>query len=281
MLRIALALVIIGVVLGFQEDGVADFARHELAHKFRSAGDNAGTDKTSEHHYQYMYGKYLSHEPLHRRGNTVKLLEIGLGCNMQYGPGKSVALWKSWFHSLDLHELEYNENCVKKWREDISRMQNLTVHVGDQKDIAALQRLFKNANITSGPTPYLPGENQFDIIVDDGGHYYEQIRTSFDFLFEKALKPGGIYFIEDVSPMRPPYPGRENNDGQTINWLQGMAATILANAGGEGITRFETDPMNMHAPSAHWVTSLEFHKNAAILIKATKEDCDLEQAYCH
>jgi hypothetical protein len=80
--------------------------------------------------------------------------------------------------------------------------------------------------------------------------------------------------------MRPPYPGRDNNDGTTINWLQGMMATVLANAGTEGVTRFETDPMNMHAPQARWVTSVELQKNAAIIIKATKEDCALNQAYC-
>ena len=49
------------------------------------------------------------------QGNTVKLLEIGLGCNMIYGPGKSVSLLKTWFHSIDLHEMEYDQACVDKW----------------------------------------------------------------------------------------------------------------------------------------------------------------------
>lgn len=37
-----------------------------------------GTDKVTTHSYQHMYDKYLS--PLQSR--PVKLLEIGLGCNM-------------------------------------------------------------------------------------------------------------------------------------------------------------------------------------------------------
>lgn len=266
-----------GVVISKDQD---NFARRDYGEEFRKAGEKAETDKVTAHHYQYMYGKYLSHESLHLHGHQVKLLEIGLGCNMDYGPGHSVNLWKSWFRNLDLHEMEYNGQCVEKWKSHILNMENVTVHVGDQADVNALQTLYKNANITAGPRPYLPGVNQFDIIVDDGGHFNNQIVTSFNFLFEKALKPGGIYFIEDVAPMRPPYPGRENNDGTTITWLQGMIATILANAGGEGVTRFERDPMNMHAPQARWVTSVELHKNAAIIIKATKEDCEIAQAYC-
>lgn len=257
-----------------------NFARHDLAESFRLVGQAAGTDKVSDHHYQYMYGKYLSHESLHLHGNTIKVLEIGLGCNMNYGPGKSVSMWKNWFRSLDLHTMEYDAACVEKWNGELSKLQNVTIHVGDQADVKALQALYEKAQVTEGSPRYFPGKNQFDVIIDDGGHFHNQIATSFNFLFEKALKPGGIYFIEDVAPMRPPYPGRQNNDGETIKWLQGMIATILANAGTEGVTRFESDPMNMHAPQARWVTSVEIHKNAAIIVKATKTDCELQQAYC-
>jgi hypothetical protein len=39
---------------------------------------------------------------------------------------------------------------------------------------------------------------QFHVIIDDGGHKNAQIKTSFDVLFEQALLPGGLYFIEDL-----------------------------------------------------------------------------------
>lgn len=42
------------------------------------------------------------------------------------------------------------------------------------------------------------GEHSQDVIVDDGGHTVPQQLQSFGILFEKALKPGGIYIIEDV-----------------------------------------------------------------------------------
>lgn len=37
-----------------------------------------GTDKVTSHKYQFMYDKYL--RDFH--GKPIKLLEIGLGCNM-------------------------------------------------------------------------------------------------------------------------------------------------------------------------------------------------------
>lgn len=37
---------------------------------------------------------------------------------------------------------------------------------------------------------------------DDGGHQNDQIYNSFATLFHKALKPGGVYFIEDLHVAR-------------------------------------------------------------------------------
>lgn len=58
-------------------------------------------------------------------------------------------------------------------------------------------------------------------------------------------------------------------------------ATLLGNAGQEPMTNpFNVDPMNMHAPQARWVASVEAQKNAAAIIKATDEECKRNQAYC-
>ena len=42
-------------------------------------------------------------------------------------------------------------------------------------------------------------ENKFDIIIDDGKHTHEAQRKTFENFFP-FLKPGGVYFIEDVWP---------------------------------------------------------------------------------
>lgn len=48
----------------------------------------------------------------------MEMLEIGLGCDMNYGPGASVAVWKKLFPRAELWEAEYNGDCVKKAKEN-------------------------------------------------------------------------------------------------------------------------------------------------------------------
>jgi hypothetical protein len=43
---------------------------------------------------------------------------------------------------------------------------------------------------------------EFDIIIDDGGHYMKQQQVSFGFLFP-FVKPGGLYIIEDLHTSLP------------------------------------------------------------------------------
>ena len=44
----------------------------------------------------------------------MKMLEIGLGCDMNYEPGASVALWKKLFPQAELWEAEYDAKCVEQ-----------------------------------------------------------------------------------------------------------------------------------------------------------------------
>ena len=59
------------------------------------------TDKVTVHTYQQMYGKFLL-SPYYHQFPTMKMLEIGLGCDMKYGPGASVALYKKLFPKAEL-----------------------------------------------------------------------------------------------------------------------------------------------------------------------------------
>jgi hypothetical protein len=58
-----------------------------------------------------VYEKYL--EPI--RDKPLKMLEIGLGCNMGYGPGKSYYTWLEFLPNVDLYYIEYDKECVEKW----------------------------------------------------------------------------------------------------------------------------------------------------------------------
>ena len=113
----------------------------------------------------------------------MKLLEIGLGCNMKYGPGISAHLWTTllgkhgdvWFGETDAE-------CVTKLKQQ--RLE-YNVVVGNQGDAATCRRWVEE---TGG---------NFDVVIDDGSHRNMDIKTSLEILFP-TLKSGGLYFIEDL-----------------------------------------------------------------------------------
>ena len=166
---------------------------HEIALKY-------GTDKVASHHYWFMYDKYL---PSFRE-QKIKMLEIGLGCDMvssaailppvagkmliqrpptqNYGPGKSYYTWLEYFPFVDLYYMEYDAACAQKWA---SKTTGATIVPGDQSDAAFLEKFLADAG------------TDFDIIIDDGGHTMTQQKVSLQHLW-RAIKPGGIYFVEDL-----------------------------------------------------------------------------------
>ena len=77
----------------------------ELAFKY-------GIDKVTFHGYQTMYENYL------RRfiNSNPVMLEIGLGCGMEYGPGLSAYTWREYFGPLaTIHFIEYERECGEAW----------------------------------------------------------------------------------------------------------------------------------------------------------------------
>ena len=72
------------------------------------------TDKvTPNHNYEVMYGMFLM--PYEKMPN-VKMLEIGLGCGMGYGPGASAKLWRDLLPTAELWMADANEACVEQHR---------------------------------------------------------------------------------------------------------------------------------------------------------------------
>ena len=154
----------------------------QIARSFRPI-----TDKVDGHHYQRAYDRLL---PVFlERGKRVRVLEIGLGCNMGYGPGASVPVWLEYFKSvgIELSVFEYDAACATAYARTHPDIQ---IYTGDQAREEDLAKLI------AGPNGV--GNNQFDIIVEDGGHTWVQQQVSFRYLFPKALAPGGMYFLEDL-----------------------------------------------------------------------------------
>ena len=61
---------------------------------------------------------------------------------------------------------------------------DVNIKIGDQAD----EKFLKN---------FIEKTPEFDIIIDDGGHYMQQQLLSLIYLFPR-LREGGIYIIEDV-----------------------------------------------------------------------------------
>ena len=174
----------------------------------RIACSQAGvTDKVTAGHamgghaYNLMYGMFLY--PLH--GETIKMLEIGLGCGMNYGPGASALLWRSLLPLAELWEAEVNGPCIDKHRASLHAM-GIHPLVGSQRDPATLAKWMH----TSG--------GRFDVIIDDGGHSNLDITTSFDHLWPHVA-PGGLYFVEDLQVgrrIKPKHAPSEDTGGERV-----------------------------------------------------------------
>jgi hypothetical protein len=70
------------------------------------------TDKVTIHHYNIMYEKYLRKYV----GSNLTLLEIGLGCGMNYGTGASARVWREYLGPrANIHFIEFNKACAEAW----------------------------------------------------------------------------------------------------------------------------------------------------------------------
>jgi len=130
-------------------------------------GIKYGTDKVLHHRFDKIYEKFLNS----LKDEKIKLFEIGCGSEFA-----SFNMWKEYFHNGQIYSMDINEEKITD---------NGIVFKGDQNNKDDLQKMIN-----------LIGE--CDIIIDDGSHVPEHQINTFNFLFDKMLKNGGIYIIEDI-----------------------------------------------------------------------------------
>ena len=128
------------------------------------------TDKAAYEHYLRNYDEYF--RPLRHR--DIRLLELGVY------HGDSLLLWRDYFArglivGLDLNPVEVEDPTGR-----------VRVYTGPQQDTALLDHLAREC-----------APEGFDIIIDDCSHVGHLARVSFWHLFDRHLKPGGLYVIED------------------------------------------------------------------------------------
>ena len=121
------------------------------------------------HHYLPIYDKYLS--PW--RGRPVRMLEIGVS------RGGSMKLWRKFFGpEAVLFGIDIDTECAK------FDGQSARVRIGSQADPEFLRSVVAEMG-------------GLDVVLDDGSHVSQHIRTSLDTLYP-LLSDTGLYLIEDL-----------------------------------------------------------------------------------
>lgn len=106
----------------------------------------------------------------HFEGRSPKrILEIGVQ------NGGSLKIWRDFFPEAEIVGVDTLESCKDHAGDRIS------IVIGDQASVKFLETL-----------------GNFDIIIDDGGHYMTQQQVSMNTLLANQLNDGGLYVIEDL-----------------------------------------------------------------------------------
>jgi hypothetical protein len=163
------------------------------------------------HRYEHLYCDIFA--PYHNSHTPSTMLEIGLGCGHPTPSPRSAALWSIFLPSTTYYAIDWipptkplsAPDCLKAMEQatpiTAERKIRERVYFGDQANRSFLREtmttiISQNSSSTASNPASTP-QGFFDIIVDDGGHTFEQQRTSFQELWP-YLKEGGIYVIEDL-----------------------------------------------------------------------------------
>ncbi len=183
------------------------------------------------------------------RDEPVRVLEIGVGGykHPEWGGG-SLRMWKHFFHRGEIFGLD----IVDKSHFDAQRVKTIQ---GDQNDPDCLAAIAEEY----GP---------FDIVIDDGSHINEHIRTSFHALFPH-VRPGGLYVIEDLwTAYWPGFGGNENpkQDGATS---LGLLKDLV-----DSVQHQELPATAGHRPSYadQHVVGMHLYHNLAFIEKGTNAE---------
>ena len=213
------------------------------AHPMDLGGLSAGfgSDKWASFHW---YTQHYERHFARLRAKPIRLLEIGIG-GYQYEDmgGESLRMWQRYFP----RGLVYGLDIFAKPGVRGPRMRAVQ---GDQSDPEFLDELGRRL----GP---------FDIVIDDGSHRNDHVKTSFGSLFPH-VRSGGLYVIEDLQTAYWPGYGGDDQDlvnaDTSIRMLKGLV---------DGLNYQELPESNGKTPSYtdRHVVGLHFYHNLAVIEK--------------
>ena len=136
------------------------------------------TDRGGWRGYDRVYSKYLSSY----KNSAINLLEVGI----YYGYG--VLAWQRYFPQGQVTGIEV--------RYDVYKQREYSTIESKYPEFKKVNLDFFDSTEPSQWSRYR--NNSFDVIIDDGHHHPETQLSTFNNAWSK-LKPGGLYFIEDIS----------------------------------------------------------------------------------
>lgn len=178
---------------------------HQLAAKY-------GTDKGDGNHtvngrnYLHVYDRYL---PAHRE-TAVVVVEVGiLG-------GASLRMWRDYFTAAKIWGLD--NNPASMFAED-----RIATVLGSQDDPAALAQIAPGCLL--------------DVVIDDASHWNDLTLATFAGLWPR-VRPGGLYFIEDLSCSYGEFKGRINQRHRMDELFNGKVHSMDQRRGDCGFIHF-------------------------------------------
>lgn len=239
------------------------------------------TDKVSQHGYHRVYPLFLEH----LRTLPIKFLEIGL---LQ---GSSLELWREYFPlaQLDGIDIAIHPRCA---RQPCRLGPRVRLFQGDASDesfvlpfiAASVRGAAAGAEgeqwggAPSGGDEHATGAaawsmeaGLYDVVVDDGSHVPQHQLAALRLLFTHALKPGGVYIVEDVETS---YWTDGLLYGQHIHagaGRSGSAMEVLKKLGDAVNAEFFDPSFDPLPPLGSLVSSVTFGHNCVVLVKKQEQ----------
>ena len=153
-----------------------------------------GSDKGSGHHnYTRLYHQLFQS----KRNLPINILEIGIGsinpnvpsnmeCGRNYVPGSSIRGWREYFPNANVYCCDIDTDTFRY----VNGIPNVHPFFLDMTNQGSIDGLFHESS---------PLHNvQFDIIVDDGLHYFPVNANLMKTLIRKLKPTESFYIIEDI-----------------------------------------------------------------------------------
>ncbi|MGI9254166.1 MAG: hypothetical protein ACR2J8_10490 [Thermomicrobiales bacterium] len=174
------------------------------AESLNDIGLRYGTDKADRKH---DYLRHYETELGGLRDEPFDLLEIGVRF------GDSIRMWHDYFPKATIVGVDIKTVALG------SGLDRFIFHRGDQADAAFLDSLIDTY--------------RFQVMVDDGSHFWDHQIFSFQHLFP-ALLPGGVYICEDLLTSYPKRAEKFRNGAEQSGMQYFLKLAEYVTGGGSG-----------------------------------------------